>query len=357
MPRSENQKARMTAIVQIFANYSDDAHGLTIQNVIDYLAREYDIETTQQTIQSDFIMLDTVLHIIIEQKGKRTRPVQYFWTNRPFTVADLNCLIESAQMNALIDPAYFRELIQKLKTLCSHQEARHLEIKTVAPDRIRNFTEQTIENIGTLRHAITEKNIIRFNYPYYSLFKNIKPETKIFACDAYPCDIVFLENQPILCAYLISSYHFLSNPWWAIEKGASAVFRFFDINTIQDLSEPERQPYYDTRKMKPSTETIDAAFAKPEYPTYIYKKDTVALQCDLDVVPLVLSRYGGSVQIDRLADGQCRVTFETPITPEFYGWLFGLGTAAKVLTPLYVSQKMKQWLKEVGKMYKVSESN
>jgi hypothetical protein len=68
---------------------------------------------------------------------------------------------------------------------------------------------------------------------------------------------------------------------------------------------------------------------------------------------LVKEHFGADVETNSIDDGHFRIVAAADITPEFFGWLFSLGTGARILTPLYVAQRFKRWLKDVNEIYQV----
>ena len=95
MPKGSNQKLKLSYLTRIMLEKTDDEHGLTMQQVIDELAK-YDIDAERKSIYDDFAdMTDKLgIEIIKEKIGKET---YYHVGSRDFEVAEIKLLINRIQ--------------------------------------------------------------------------------------------------------------------------------------------------------------------------------------------------------------------------------------------------------------------
>ena len=59
----------------------------------------------------------------------------------------------------------------------------------------------------------------------------------------------------------------------------------------------------------------------------------------------VFDRFGLDVHIKQAGKGYFQITESIAVSPQFYGWLFGLGKEVKIIEPQEVAQEMKALLK------------
>ena len=113
MAKGSNQKLKISYLTRIMMEKTDDEHGLTMQQIIDELAK-YDIEAERKSIYADFAdMTDKLgIEIIKEKIGRET---YYHVAGRDFEVAEVKLLIDAIQSSKFITEKKSNELIKKVK--------------------------------------------------------------------------------------------------------------------------------------------------------------------------------------------------------------------------------------------------
>ena len=51
------------------------------------------------------------------------------------------------------------------------------------------------------------------------------------------------------------------------------------------------------------------------------------------------------------------MSVDVVVSEQFFGWLFGLGTSARIVSPQSAAERMKKLLEDVKKAYEVVESS
>ncbi len=336
MARSDNSKSRQAAIWQIFQRHSDDQHGLTMTEILSYLERDYDIQTTRQSIASDFLMLETVLSVYIEPDNS-VRPVLYYWTNRPLTAQDTEQLAESTLTSPLLTIEQAKTLINKLKTQCSDSTARNIGKNAEITKQRRDLSKPITERLIKLREAIESEAPVSIRYQSLQFCRAAHSEIQDTEYEIYPYEIIFPDNRPTVLAQIRPQKEQETD---AIDQDKPS-FRLFFIEYITKLT-IKRPQETDTKKK--------SKFIKDD-PVVSNKVERITLQCNRSIMPLVYERFGRDMTIDRVTEESCRTAVNAIITPELFGWIFSFGDNIKLLTPLHATQRMKQWLKAVNSCY------
>ena len=86
------------------------------------------------------------------------------------------------------------------------------------------------------------------------------------------------------------------------------------------------------------------------------EKTEVKMIFHRDMMDTVIDKFGKNVQIDIIDDDHFRVTEKVAVSPQFYGWIFGLGENVMIEYPLPVAKQMMDMLKERHKAYRESHS-
>ena len=66
---------------------------------------------------------------------------------------------------------------------------------------------------------------------------------------------------------------------------------------------------------------------------------------------VVLDRFGKDTQLFPEEDGYFQITVRLQLSPQFYGWVFSLGSEVRILSPDYVRmafQEMARRATEIG---------
>ena len=345
MPKSDNQKARITAIYQLLKKYTDKSHGLTKAELITLLEKEYEINTTRQTIDSDFALLENPLGITINASPKR--PVKYSLEKRDLSFEDMEHVVESIQLNTLLSEIEQRRIIKQLKeNLCSIHEAKELSFKSISIESLSDtrLGETCKETIQKIDQAIESKSRICFVYPYYNYAANsIKRTVRIvYATPLYR----FIHLQKY---YLCVSDVDLHKPRCFFNWNEYD-FLCFEIGRIQSL---KVYPACDHKSSSPDILTIRNTFEICENSFLPHKKETVTMICDNNLLDIIYDRFGKNIKIKKDTKKTSHITVDTEVSPEFLGWVFSLGTGIKILTPLYLTQRIKRWIESLSELYDI----
>ena len=124
MARGTNQKLKLSYLTRIMLEKTDDEHSLTMPQIMAELEK-YDITAERKSIYADFAdMTDKLgIEIIKEQVGRETF---YHVGNRQFEIAEIKLLIDAIQASKFITEKKSGELIRKIKSFASEQEAKQL---------------------------------------------------------------------------------------------------------------------------------------------------------------------------------------------------------------------------------------
>ena len=108
MAKGSNQKLKLSYLTKIMLEKTDDEHGLTLQQVMDELAR-YDVPAERKSLYADFADMTDKLGVEII-KEKRGRETTYHVAGRDFEVAEVKLLIDAIQSSKFITEKKSNEL-------------------------------------------------------------------------------------------------------------------------------------------------------------------------------------------------------------------------------------------------------
>ena len=92
-------------------------------------------------------------------------------------------------------------------------------------------------------------------------------------------------------------------------------------------------------------------YTKQNFSMYGGEVERVTMRFPNYLAGVVLDRFGHGVCITRAGKGYFQITESIAVSPQFYGWLFGLGKEVKIIEPQEVAQEMKALLKGTYEVY------
>ncbi|MEE3392112.1 MAG: hypothetical protein VZR00_02010 [Lachnospiraceae bacterium] len=116
MAKSGDQKLKLFYLVNIFSDYTDGEHSLTMQEIIEKLA-ECGIKAERKSIYSDISELHKYGIEIIGQQKNRT--YYYHIENRLFSNEELSLIINAVLESDAVSEDRSKEIIEKLKSFAS----------------------------------------------------------------------------------------------------------------------------------------------------------------------------------------------------------------------------------------------
>ena len=92
------QKLKILYLMRMFMEKSDEDHGITINQMIEELAR-YDIIAERKSIYDDLEILQTFGLDLMKEKGKLTK---YYLVSRTFELPELKLLVDAVECSRFV---------------------------------------------------------------------------------------------------------------------------------------------------------------------------------------------------------------------------------------------------------------
>ena len=160
MARSANQKLKCLYLRQFLLENTDEAHPVTVSQMIDYLAR-HDIAAERKSIYDD---IDGLRSYGLDIEYRKAQDGGFFIAIREFQLPELKLLVDAVQSSKFLSLRKSNELIAKLEKLASRHEAQALRRQVYVTHRIKNMNESIYYNVDALHSAIAAGSRITFRY-------------------------------------------------------------------------------------------------------------------------------------------------------------------------------------------------
>lgn len=331
MAKSENQKLKMIYLMDKFLKDTDEEHGITVKEMIEYLEKN-DIGAERKSLYDDIARLqDYGLDIISEKVGRET---YYKLVSREFELAELKLLVDSVQSSKFITKAKTNELIKKIEGLASKYQAGSLQRQVYVINRVKNPNERIYHFVDALHEAIHNREKITFQYGVWNTKKQLVPkhgDNKAYVISPWALSW-FEENY-----YLIGYDH---------DAGKEKHFR------VDKLLKLDRCKDSSDYVAKPSDMDI-ASYNSRIFGMFGGEPVSVKLKADNSMVGVILDRFGKNINVIPVpGEDSFTANVDVAISQQFIGWLVGLGDKVHVVSPDELRQKVKESLEDILKLYR-----
>ena len=321
--RSNNQRLKLFYLLDYLLKNTDETHTVKVQEIIEHFENYYKIPVEQKTVCSDLHLLDEYGYET--QYDGRTRGWRIIV--REFDTQELQLLIDSVQASRFITQKKAKELTDKLKAKASRFDRVLLERRCYVPNRVRSMNDKIFYSLDDLHIAIANDWQITFRYFYFTPKKERAYYKKTYSASPYA--LLWSDNNYYLLAY---------------ESGKMKHFRVDKMDGI-DIVHAKREGKEVFKDMKLNERSLRM------FSMFSGKVQKVKIRFSNHLANVVIDRFGRDVVM--VPDDEKHFTIHTDIevSPQFFGWLCGLGRGARILAPAEVVEEMGHYVKGIAEMY------
>ena len=328
MAKSSNQKLKLLYLAKIFAEETDDEHGLTMAQIISAL-EERGIRADRKTIYTDIEELRAFgMEIIDEPAGKSWH---YYLGAREFELPELKLLVDSVQSARFITDRKSKDLIGKLESLVSRHQAKQLHRQVVFSGRVKAMNESIYYSIDMLHEAISRNCRVRFHYFQW----NIKKETELRRggdwYEVSPWALLWDDDNYYLVGY----------------DAAYQQIRHYRVDKILHMS-----------LLDVSRDGLQAfrEFNLPRYSNSLFgmfggKETKVSLEVDNSLAGVMIDRFGKEIMMIPEDGDHFRIHVQVTVSRQFFGWVMALGEGVRILDPPEVVDQMQEEIRRLASRY------
>ena len=327
--KGENQKLKMLYIVRLFSRETDDAHKLTMPEIISKLAAE-GVNADRKTLYQDFDELRRFGFDIISEKDGHG--FYYYLGSRDFELPELKLLVDSVQSSKFITDKKSDQLIKKLESLVSRYEGSQLHRQVIISGRVKTMNESIYYNVDKIHAAIGDNRQIRFKYFDWNLKKEMEPRYGGKWYKLSPWALMWDDEMYYLVAY--DSKH-----------ETIIHYRVDKMTQIEMLDEArEGHEAFGRFNIAHYTNTLFGMFAGDE--------TKVTIEAENRLVSVFIDRFGKDIIIAPVDEGHFRTTVTVAVSKHFFGWIMALDGDVKIVAPDSVVKQVKAEIERLAEKYK-----
>ena len=328
MARSANQKLKCLYLRQFLLENTDEAHPVTVSQMIDYLAR-HDIAAERKSIYDD---IDGLRSYGLDIEYRKAQDGGYFIANREFQLPELKLLVDAVQSSKFLSLRKSNELIAKLEKLASRHEAQALRRQVYVTHRIKNMNESIYYNVDALHSAIAAGSRITFRYFDWDMNGKKKYRHEGNRYRISPWALLWDDENYYLVGY----------------DAEHAERRHYRVDKMESITQTGEE-----RLGKELFAGFDpAAYSRKVFGMYGGEPQKVTLRFESSMSNIVFDRFGRELILTPDREGGFTVTVEVVPSPQFFAWLTGLGAPVKILSPQPIVQQFCDYLQSVLDAYR-----
>ena len=322
MAKSSNQKTKLLHLSRILLTQTDEDHPITVARMIEELARQ-DIKAERKSIYDD---LEALRQFGLDIQCRKGRSPGWFIGDRDFQLPELKLLMDAAQSSRFITQKKSDALLRKLEGLASVHQARKLQRQVYVSGRIKQMNESIYYSVDKLHAALAEHKVITFRYFEYDIDRQKKFRRDGRRYTVSPYGLIWNSEN-----YYLVAFDHLNRELrhYRVDKMTEIV--------VTNLPREGRDLYPDFQL---------AAYGEKHFGMFGGQEVTVTLRGERHMAGVVFDRFGQEVIM--VPDGPDHFTVTLPVvmSPQFFGWLFGLDGGLTLTAPQSAVEAYRRRLRE-----------
>ena len=327
MAKSACQKLKLLTLCRILWQNTDEDHPMTVPQLIAELER-HGINAERKSIYTD---MEALRDFGLDVQSRKGRAPGWFLGERTFQLAELKLLVDAEQSSRFITQKKSGQLIRKLEAQASVHQARQLQRQVYVDRRVKTLNETIYYSVDRLHSAITAGKAVTFQYFEYNVRKEKVYRHEGRRYTVSPAGLIWDNENYYLAGY---DHH-------------RQELRHYRVDKMADLAVTclPRQGVPQDFDM--------AAYAAKHFGMFSGREGQLTLRCVNRLVGVILDRFGLDAILVPDGPDHFTVTIAAVVSPQFWGWLFGLGDGVTLLRPQWAVDLLTARLKEIAALYGV----
>ena len=331
MAGQQRSKLKILYLLEIFWRKTDETSILDATEICELLG-EYGVEAERKSIYSDINNLRTFgLNIV----NTRTPVRGYYLASRIFEPAELRLLIDAVQAAFFISKKKSRNLIKKLNTLASENQASALESCLYSDNKVKCLNEDIYFTIDVISEAINLGKQITFHYikRKVTLKMAARNENKQFTVSPYAL-IWCADRYYLVCNH--SKYDNLMH------------VRLDRIVKVNITDKPVRS-FEEVSDYRGKFNCAD--YTSKLFNMFSGENDIIELRCSNTILQDILDRFGNDVPLKADGDDHFLVRQEAALSQGLVSWIMQYGEMIRVIEPRRLVESLKNKAESILDLY------
>lgn len=362
--RKANQKMKPYLVMEYLMRRTDENHAESADNIAAYL-QELGIDAERRSIYRDIEEINKALwlleneddadifaaeeaietdendsekFIVYDRHLKGFRVVR-----RKYELSDIRLMAECIYASRYISQSEAERLVDIIKGFVSEEQSREIRTDALVTARQRTLNKSTLHNISTIYDAMSKMIEGEKHIPEKISFQYLK----------YTIDDLEKQTERRKGAkYIVSPYKLIINDGnyylLAFDENSQQIrtYRVDRMKAINRLGTPrDGAEAFAAIDMKTYTQRTFSMFGG--------ERERVSIRFVSSLLDTAVERFGRyNVSYSRSDDHHFNVSADVEISDQFFGWLCGFGTKAKLFSPYTVVNDFTSYLERIQNKYK-----
>ncbi|MCR5208181.1 MAG: transcriptional regulator [Eubacterium sp.] len=327
-----SSKTKTLLIYKLLNEYSDENNPMSTTELINLLKKE-GITCERKSIYADIKSLKEIGFDIESVKSPKRG---FYMASRRFELPEVRLLIDAVSSAGFITPHKTEELLTKLESLVSKNQADRLVSQVYIDSDAKCDNEEIYYIIDLLHDAILNKKMVRFKYRRRNIDRENRKNYTLKDFTVSPYALVWKDDH----YYLICNnkkYDNLMN------------LRLDRMRKIELLDEDARP----CSEVSEYEERIDAAdYTSKMFNMFSGETKAVTLKCHLDLREQIMDRFGAKIPLTAVDGNHFKTTIEAAVSDGLVSWVMNYGDKIEVLEPASLAESVKKRAEEILAVYK-----
>ena len=318
------EKLKILYLMQLLLEETDPSHPMNATELCEKMQSRYDLSYNRKTIYADIERLKAYGMKIGQIKGKN---FGYYVEKRDFDLAELKLLVDAVQSSKFITKEKSEELIKKLEKQASRENAKQLQRQVFIYNRIKAENDAIYANVDAIHSAIYDNKQICFKYCEWTVKKELARKRDGADYIVSPWALTWDDENYYLVGY---------------DAGAG-IIKHYRVDKMQEIRVMD-----DARLGREEFKDFDlAAFARKTFGMYGGKDRKLTLEGENHLAGVVIDRFGTDIMMYPHDEDHFHASVTVTVSPQFFGWLAGIGKGLRISSPEDVREEYKAYLQEI----------
>ncbi len=307
MPGTPHQTLKILTLLSILRLRSDEQHPLPMEEIL------LEMEAVNLPVERKAVYKYIRALVDCGYDVRNRKREGWFIGAREFTLPEIKLLVDAVQSSHFITQENTDILISKLEHLCSVYQGAQLQRQVYLSGRPKVTNSRIYENVDQIYTAIGCGKAISFLYFDYDLRhrKVYRHDRKVY--NVSPFGLIWSSER----YYLAGFDH---------ETEDLRSYRVDKMDTVKILTETRRG-------LDIYPDFSIAEYEQRRFGMFSGEETTVVLQGKMNMVNIVWDRFGDKVMMVPDGPDHFRFSITVDLSPQFFGWLFGLNGDMVILGP------------------------
>ena len=327
MANENPQKLKLLFLQKFLQERTDREHPAAAAEILEYLHAQ-GISVERKTLYDDLAALRS---FGLDIRTVRDSATRYYAAQRTFEPVEVKLLADAVQSSRFIPLDKTKTLVEKLSGLTSVYEGQQLQRQLIVANRVKAMNESIFQTVDLLSRAISGDSAVSFRYFKYNVRKQkeYRHGGKLYTVSPYA--LLWDDEKYYLLAY---------------DHDAEKIKHFRADKMDQILLLPVPREGREEFKKYDMTRYSSRVFGM-----FGGTVTRVKIRFPERLIDPVIDRFGEDIVVIPEENGTFLAYVEAAVSPQFYGWLFGLGGGVEILDPPEAAAGMKRQLIEVYASY------